>query len=595
MGNDQPVLSRSFPRKRESAAYRRIERLLAEDTCVILDGGVSTELQRASLKGYRLDDEGLWGTWGLYNAPHAVLEVHRSFVAAGCDLISTDTWAILDAPEREARGAAGATPRPHWMDVARLGVRLARQAVEEADKSDACAVAFTLNGDVTHPQQLDTLRLLLRVLADNPPDLVFMETMSLLRDGLTLPAVEIMLETGLPVWLSFRRCRDGVCGIHGQHWGGPEGDLFGRAAQQLETLGVGALLINCLPTDHVPGMLPWLRDFTDLPLGVYPNLGRYADPGWKFDERVGPDEYADLAAAWRQEGAQIVGGCCGVSPDHLVAARRRLTGTKPGRPQAVASHGAVLPLAAPADIRSTAVAEPWADAQGRPLYPLQFPEIVCDDGVFQPTQGSFLLWKHLYRSTEGKGQRCLDLGCGSGILAVQLALNGATHVDAFDIQREAVANTMANAFRNRVVDRVHGEVVDLYTYQPAEQYDVIVASLYQMPVDPFTETSSHRTADFWGRNLLDHLLTLLPDMLAAGGRAYVMQISILGQLRTAELLGQVGLSSRVLDFSFFPFSPIFQANREQIAHVEQLSDAYHLNPGDEDIMVMYLLEITHCC
>ena len=187
----------------------------------------------------------------------------------------------------------------------------------------------------------------------------------------------------------------------------------------------------------------------------------------------------------------------------------------------------------------------------------------------------------------------MDIGCGSGILSVQLALNGATRVDAFDIQREAVANTMANAFRNGVADRVHGEVVDLYTYQPAEQYDVIVASLYQMPVDPFTETSSHRPADFWGRNVLDHLLTLLPDMLAADGRAYVMQISILGQLRTAELLGQVGLSSRVLDFSFFPFSPIFQANREQIAHVEQLSDAYHLELGDDDIMVMYLLEITH--
>ena len=97
--------------------------------------------------------------------------------------------------------------------------------------------------------------------------------MSLIRDDFTFRAVEAALETGLPVWLSFRRCRHGVCGVYGQHWGGPEGDLFGRTAKRFEELGVSALLINCLPPDHVEGMLPWLRDFTDLPLGVYPNLG----------------------------------------------------------------------------------------------------------------------------------------------------------------------------------------------------------------------------------------------------------------------------------------------------------------------------------
>ena len=64
-------------------------------------------------------------------------------------------------------------------------------------------------------------------------------------------------------------------GVQGQHWGPPEGDLFGRASRRFERMGVEALLINCLPVDHVPGMVSWLRDFTALPLGVYPNLGDY--------------------------------------------------------------------------------------------------------------------------------------------------------------------------------------------------------------------------------------------------------------------------------------------------------------------------------
>ncbi len=573
-------------------AYRRIERLINEDHCVILDGGVATELQRVGLKDYRISDKELWGTWALYRAPYAALEVHRRYVAAGCDLISTNTWALTSAPETEARSKLVPSGRTHWMDVARLGVKLARQAIEEAGKAGQCAVAFSINGDIDSPQRRETLQLLTRVFVEYPPDVILMETLSLIRENLTIPAVETLLETGIPVWLSFRRCRHGVCGVYGQHWGGPEGDLFGRAARKFEQMGIGALLINCLPVDHVPGMLPWLRDFTDLPLGVYPNLGHYLDPGWKFDERVGPEDYAQIALQWRQEGAQIIGGCCGVTPEHIAATERRLAGTKAGQPKALAEPP--LPLAAVASpelAEAPAVPPPWRDEKSRDLYPLPFPKIVCDAGVFRPTQGSFLLWKYLFRSEVGKGKRCLDAGCGSGILAVQLALNGARHVEAIDIQQEAVANTLANAFRNGVADRVSGTAVDFYTYLPSEKYDVIVASFFQMPVDPLREISGHRPADFWGRNLLDHLVTLLPEMMAEGGVAYLMQISILGQLRTAELMEKARLYAKVIDFGFFHFSPVFYENIDQIRRVEQLSDAYHLGFGEEDVMVMYLLEV----
>src|SRR5919106_2486888 len=319
--------------ERVSPAYERVEGLIADDEVVILDGGNATELGREHAGQLRDADRGLWGTGALYDAPYAVLDVHRRYVEAGCDVVSTNTWAILAAAELEAGGLLGRGGATHWMDVARLGVRLARRAVEEAGRTGTCAVALSGNGDVDSTDRQATLELLLRVFEEEPPDLVLMETMSLIREGLTMPGVELVLETGLPVWLSFRRCRHGVCGVYGQHWGGPEGDVFGRAARSFEELGVAALLVNCLPPDHVPGMLPWLRDFVDLPLGVYPNLGYYSDAGWRFDPHVGPEEYAELALAWRAEGAQIVGGCCGTSPQHLAAAKRALAGTTPGRPR----------------------------------------------------------------------------------------------------------------------------------------------------------------------------------------------------------------------------------------------------------------------
>jgi S-methylmethionine-dependent homocysteine/selenocysteine methylase/SAM-dependent methyltransferase len=575
---------------RRSPAYMRLQQLLAAERCVVLDGAVATELQRLHdlhAEGTTSDRE-LWGTWALYRAPDAVLDVHRRYASIGCDVISTDTWSILSAPEMEMRASPGRTELTHWMDVARLGVRLARQAVQEAGREGECAVAFAISEEVNSPERRGTLDLLARVFEDEPPDLILLETLTLIRDPLTFETVEGLLGTGLPVWVSFRRCRHGVCGVYGQHWGPPEGDLFGRAARRLEGMGIGALLINCLPVDHVPGMLPWLRDFTDLPLGVYPNLGYLAGDRWRFDERIGPEEYAVLALEWREEGAQLIGGCCGTTPDHIAAAAAALAGTKPGRRR---SHE-ITPTPGGDGAPALSPPKPWVDERDRSLFPLPFPEITVEDGVFVPTQGSYLVWKHLFRTGAGEGATCLDVGCGCGILSVQLALNGARRVHAIDIDRNAVANTLSNGFRNGVADRITGEDVDLYHWDPTEQFDLIVASLYQMPVDPYEEPTGHRPLDYWGRNLLDHFLELLPRLLAPSGRAFVMQLSIVGQQRTAELLAQAGLEAEVVDFAFFPFGPIFRANREQILRVEQLSDAYHLAPGGEDVMVAYLLELT---
>jgi cyclopropane fatty-acyl-phospholipid synthase-like methyltransferase len=216
---------------------------------------------------------------------------------------------------------------------------------------------------------------------------------------------------------------------------------------------------------------------------------------------------------------------------------------------------------------------------------------MVDSGVFVPTEGSFLVWRHLFREGVGAGLRCLDVGCGSGLQTVQLARNGAAHVHGIDLDPGAVIETLTNAFRNGVADRVTAASVDLYPWVPEERYDVIVASLYQTPVDPFQQVSTHRPVDYWGRNLLDHLIRMLPEALEEDGVAYVMQLSILSQQRTSELLAERGLEARVADFGFFPFSGHFREAGGQIDRVESLSDAHHLRFGGADVMVAYLLEI----
>jgi hypothetical protein len=139
---------------------------------------------------------------------------------------------------------------------------------------------------------------------------------------------------------------------------------------------------------------------------------------------------------------------------------------------------------------------------------------------------------------------------------------------------------------------VSGEDVDLYQWATDDRYDLIVASLFQMPVDPYEEPSGHRPLDYWGRNQLDHFLASLPQLLAADGRALVMQLSIVGRAATSQRLAHAGMTARVVDFTFFPFTPLFDANKEQIERVEQISDAYHLKLGGDDVMVAYLIEVS---
>jgi S-methylmethionine-dependent homocysteine/selenocysteine methylase len=116
-----------------SPAYERMRALLERDDPIILDGGNATELERSLAGELRDADKGLWGTSALYQAPYAVLDVHRAYADAGVDVVSTNTWAILAAAELEAGGVVGRAGMTHWMDVARLGTRL---AVERSTKLD---------------------------------------------------------------------------------------------------------------------------------------------------------------------------------------------------------------------------------------------------------------------------------------------------------------------------------------------------------------------------------------------------------------------------------------------------------------------------
>ena len=127
-------------------------------------------------------------------------------------------------------------------------------------------------------------------------------------------ATAAVVAEGLPALTGF------VC------WEGPRllsGEPLAEAAAAARDAGADALLVNCLPPSNVAPCLEVLAE-AGLPFGAYANLGEPSEDGFTRSESCAPDTFAAHAAAWREAGARIVGGCCGTTPEHIAAMRRML-------------------------------------------------------------------------------------------------------------------------------------------------------------------------------------------------------------------------------------------------------------------------------
>jgi homocysteine S-methyltransferase len=137
-------------------------------------------------------------------------------------------------------------------------------------------------------------------------DLLLIETMNSIREAVI--AAKLATITGRPTLVSFACDREGRI---------LSGESVALAAEMLLPLGVKALGVNCGPAHTLAKPLAELRAVCgpDFPLIAYGNIG-YADEaqGWINTDAVNPDSYLQTAQTWP---AQIVGGCCGTTPEHI--------------------------------------------------------------------------------------------------------------------------------------------------------------------------------------------------------------------------------------------------------------------------------------
>lgn len=324
------------PNSAMSDNYRAIDARLKAGDIVILDGGIGSELQEV---GYPENpksrpDNYTWGSIAIHEAPDKLIEVHRRYAETGADVLETHTFALNRVYSALLDGRID-LPRDSWKDMALESVRQVRAGARLAGRDDV-VVAFACRtqdwpADQQHkahdydgyyvPLDMENyLKPLAELLANAPadakPDVILMEIQSWIPEDMQFPDYQVFLDTGIPLWIAYRRTIGKLVGVEGESII-EDGDRFGHAAKTFEEMGAAAVLVNCLPPKDVNGVGSWLRQFTNVTLGAYPNMGKYLDYEWDWSTCETPDQIAELARGWANEGVQIIGGCCGARPAHI--------------------------------------------------------------------------------------------------------------------------------------------------------------------------------------------------------------------------------------------------------------------------------------
>ncbi|MEO0323720.1 MAG: homocysteine S-methyltransferase family protein [Myxococcota bacterium] len=271
---------------------------------ILLDGPLGTELQRRGVDT-RLPQ---WSARALQEAPEVLADVHRDYAAAGAEVHTTCTFRT-----RPATLGAG------WVEAARRAVGLCRGAVPAGHRVAGSIAPLEdcyrpdLSPAHTAPAKTRAAhRALAEVLAESC-DLLLCETFPSAAEARL--AVEAAVSTGRETWLALTA--------------GPDATLFtpaslAAAARPCVDARASVVLVNCTPARLTGAYVRALR--AALPdavsVGAYANAGA-ADEGvgWTASPEPGAAAYARWAASWTDDGAKVLGACCGTGPAHVRALR----------------------------------------------------------------------------------------------------------------------------------------------------------------------------------------------------------------------------------------------------------------------------------
>jgi len=285
---------------------------LSKGKKILLDGGVGTEIQRKGVK----TPLPLWSAKALITNPEIVRQIHIEYISAGADIIKTNTF------RSNTRTLAKGGYANKAEELTKLAVKLSKEAavcfkrhiyiggscgpLEDCYRPDIVPNKNDLIAE--HTEHITNM-------AEAGVDFIAIETINTILEAEV--CLKSAMEVGIPAWVSFVCNEDGTL---------LNGETIADAVKAIEPLKPFAILLNCIPPRTAGAPLKMLRNATNLPIGIYCNdIGKACDrDGWKFETLDFPvDEYTKLAESWEKDGVQMLGTCCGTTPEYTAALKAR--------------------------------------------------------------------------------------------------------------------------------------------------------------------------------------------------------------------------------------------------------------------------------
>lgn len=298
--------------------YNRAMDRLHAGGVMLLDGGVSTELQR---RGVPMADE-IWSGRASLDHWQVIVDMHRAYIDAGADVITANTYASSRLM-LEPAGLAG--------QVGEINQRSIDAALTAREKSGARDVLVA--GSLSHaiPLQirseaepvedylsstelLAAFREMVAIFSKGEVDLILLEMMS--KPNRMAAIFNALSDSELPVWcgLSARRGDSGTL-VATHDASVPFATNVAEAASQ----NFDAWGVMHTPAELIDESLEALHNSKHRLLMVYPDSGYISMPNWQFVDIMTPERFVQFTESWIASGVQIAGGCCGLGPEHISA------------------------------------------------------------------------------------------------------------------------------------------------------------------------------------------------------------------------------------------------------------------------------------